>query len=588
MYSNDKIKVIASLLSVFILVVGIIAISSSNIANDILKGRIENQFLSESTGRGESIRSLLEIYSNQINHLAYRLSNDNEIRDILLANESERRRLSYDEYNGLPILEQKVSEYGVTFDNSTYIRNIKIMDRNGDVLLSSNPSETGQRVPYLNNIKTYSNTTNYGVTNIELNKVKDENRQLVIFTMPFYKGQQHALDKKGNSNNDFFISTNLDTNSFNKILLNRKGLGESGEVYLVNSSRMMVSESRFFNNTNPITVDTLPVRQCLESVNGNDAGNVYNDYRNIPIIGFSFCAKNLGFVLLAEIDKSEVLQPIDNLRNTMVIMSVISGFILIAISIVVIHTLLSWNKKLESANKQLQRQDIMQREFINVAAHELRTPIQPILALTEHLREKIKNKDQAQLLDVVIRNAQRLKKLSNDILEVTKIESNTLNVYKEWFSLDRLISETVKDFENSLKDKDIGFECHNPSSSCNLFADQSRIRQVISNLIGNSVKFIGKEGTVSITVEKKKSKDSIGNKKEVVVVSIKDNGIGIDKEILPNLFTKFASKSFQGTGLGLYISRKIVEAHGGKIEAENNNNGKGATFSFTLPLENTD
>jgi signal transduction histidine kinase len=588
MYSNDKIKVIASLLSVFILVVGIIAISSSNIANDILKGRIENQFLSESTGRGESIRSLLEIYSNQINHLAYRLSNDNEIRDILLANESERRRLSYDEYNGLPILEQKVSEYGVTFDNSTYIRNIKIMDRNGDVLLSSNPSETGQRVPYLNNIKTYSNTTNYGVTNIELNKVKDENRQLVIFTMPFYKGQQHASDKKGNSNNDFFISTNLDTNSFNKILLNRKGLGESGEVYLVNSSRMMVSESRFFNNTNPITVDTLPVRQCLESVNGNDAGNVYNDYRNIPIIGFSFCAKNLGFVLLAEIDKSEVLQPIDNLRNTMVIMSVISGFILIAISIVVIHTLLSWNKKLESANKQLQRQDIMQREFINVAAHELRTPIQPILALTEHLREKIKNKDQAQLLDVVIRNAQRLKKLSNDILEVTKIESNTLSVYKEWFILDRLISETVKDFENSLKDKDIGFECHNPSSSCNLFADQSRIRQVISNLIGNSVKFIGKEGTVSITVEKKKSKDSIGNKKEVVVVSIKDNGIGIDKEILPNLFTKFASKSFQGTGLGLYISRKIVEAHGGKIEAENNNNGKGATFSFTLPLENTD
>ena len=158
-------------------------------------------------------------------------------------------------------------------------------------------------------------------------------------------------------------------------------------------------------------------------------------------------------MLLAEIDKSEVLQPIDNLRNTMVIMSVISGFILIAISIVVIHTLLSWNKKLESANKQLQRQDIMQREFINVAAHELRTPIQPILALTEHLREKIKNKDQIQLLDVVIRNAQRLKKLSNDILEVTKIESNTLNVYKEWFILDRLISETVKDFENSLKDK---------------------------------------------------------------------------------------------------------------------------------------
>ncbi len=588
MYSADKIKVIASLLSVFILVVGIIVVLSSNIANDLLKGRIENQFLSESTGRGEAIRSLLEIYSNQINHLAYRLSNDNEIRDILLANEQERHRLYYDEYNGLPILEQKVTEYGITFDNSTYIKNIKIMNRNGDVSLSSNQSETGQRVSHLNNIKPYSNTTNYGIVHIELNKVKDENRQLIIFTMPFYKGQQHAWDKKENSNNNFFISTSLDTNSFNKILLNRKGLGESGEVYLVNNSRMMVSESRFFNNTNPITVDTLPVRQCFEGVNGNDAGNIYNDYRNIPIIGFSYCAKDLGFVLLAEIDKSEVLQPIDNLRNTMVIMSVISGFILIAISIVVIHTLLSWNKKLESANKQLQSQDIMQREFINVADHELRTPKQPILAMTEHIREKIKNKEQIQLLDVVIRNAQRLKKLSNDILEITKIESNTLNIYKEWFILDRLISETVKDFENSLKDKVIKFECHNLNSPCNLFADQNRIRQVISNLISNSVKFIDKEGTVSITVEKKKSKDSIGNKKDVVVVRIKDNGIGIDKEILPKLFTKFASKSFQGTGLGLYISRKIVEAHGGKIEAENNNNGKGATFSFTLAVENSD
>jgi signal transduction histidine kinase len=425
---------------------------------------------------------------------------------------------------------------------------------------------------------------------MEINKARNESRQLIEFTMPF-KLQQHAVGKMGNSNaNSFFISTSLDTNSFDKILLNRKGLGESGEAYLVNSSKVMVSESRFIDSTSPITVDTLPVRHCFESMGGRDTSGVYNDYRNIPIVGFSYCAKDLGFVLLAEIDKSEVMQPIDNLRNTLVMTSVVSCFILTVISIVVIHTLLSWNKRLESANKQLQSQDKMQREFINIAAHELKTPIQPVLALTERIREKTKDRDMIQMLDVVIRNAQRLKKLSDNILDVTKIESDALNMNKELFSLDGLVMDTIKDFENNLKGKGIKFEYNNLNNSeCNVLADKTRIGQVISNMIGNSAKFIGKEGTISITVERKKcSVSGIWNKdKDVVVVCVKDTGTGIDTEMLPKIFTKFASKSFQGTGLGLYISKKIIEAHGGRVLAENNNDGRGAKFSFILPLESS-
>lgn len=593
MFSNNKIKIIASLLSAFILLVGIIVILSSNTANDLLKERIENQFLSESFGRGEAIRSLLDIYSNQINHLAYRLSADEDVRDILLANEHERdNRSSYYGYNDSSIiLGQKIEEFGATFDNSTYIRNIKIMDINGDVLISSNPSETGHRIVQVDNMERVSNstTTNYRTTSIEINKVRNENRQLIEFTMPF-KVQQHAVGKMEHPNaNSFFISTSLDTNSFDKILLNRKGLGESGEAYLVNSSKVMVSESRFIDNTSPITVDTLPVRHCFESMDGRDTSGIYNDYRNIPIVGFSYCAKDLGFVLLAEIDKSEVMQPIDNLRNTMVITSVVSCFILTVISIVVIHTLLSWNKRLEKANKQLQSQDKMQREFIKIAAHELKTPIQPVLALTERIREKTKDRDMIQMLDIVIRNAQRLKKLSDNILDVTKIESNALNMNKELFSLDGLVLDSIKDFESNLKGKGIKFEYHNLNNyECNVLADKTRIGQVISNMIGNSAKFIGKEGTISITVERKKCSDDGGilsKDKDVVVVCVKDTGTGIDTEMLPKIFTKFASKSFQGTGLGLYISKKIVEAHGGRVLAENNNDGRGAKFSFILPLE---
>jgi signal transduction histidine kinase len=595
MYFNNKIKIIASLLSAFITLVGIIALLSSNIANDLLRERIEKQFLSESFGRGEAIRSLLELYSNQVNHLSYRLSTDEEItRAILLANKQDGRTDSYNGHNySSIILERKIEESGVTFGNSTHIRNIKIMDRNGYVLLSSNPSETGQNASHFdNNQRNPNSTTNYGTAIIEIKKVNDENRQLVEFTMPF-KEQQPSIGNRKNPTADrsFFISTSLDTNSFEKILLNRKGLGESGEAYLVNSSKVMVSESRFIENTSPITVDTLPVRQCFESTNGGDTSGIYNDYRNIPIVGFSYCAKDLGYVLLAEIDKSEVIQPIDNLRNTMVIVSVVSCFILTVISIVVIHTLLSSNKRLESVNKQLQSQDKMQKEFINIAAHELKTPIQPILALTELIREKTKDRDMIRMLDTVIRNAQRLKKLSDNILDVTKIESNALNMTKEVFSLDGLVLDTIKDFEDNLKGTGIEFEYRNLNNfECNVLADKTRIGQVISNMIGNSAKFIGKNGTISITVERKKrcDDDGIGDKdKDVVVVCVKDTGTGIDKEIMPKIFTKFASKSFQGTGLGMYISKKIIEAHGGKVLAENNNDGRGAKFSFSLPLENS-
>lgn len=121
-----------------------------------------------------------------------------------------------------------------------------------------------------------------------------------------------------------------------------------------------------------------------------------------------------------------------------------------------------------------------------------------------------------------------------------------------------------------------------------IFADKSGISRVISNLINNSMKFLPSTGGfISITVKQMKTAmdNKIGN---MVQVSITDNGSGIDNEILPKLFTKFVTKSFHGIGLGLFISKSIVEAHGGKIWAENNRVGQGATFSFVLPLDNTD
>jgi signal transduction histidine kinase len=235
---------------------------------------------------------------------------------------------------------------------------------------------------------------------------------------------------------------------------------------------------------------------------------------------------------------------------------------------------------------QLQKNDKIQKEFINTAAHELRTPLQPILGLTEYIKKNAMDKEQIELLEIVIKNAQKLKKLSEDILDVSRIEINSLDLKEGKFAIENLVIEIVKEFQQGLNnDKRIEIEYIKLeiNKEYSVYGDRNRIGQVISNLISNSIKFIFKEGKISISIEKTKDNNNV----DIIIVKIKDTGIGIDDEIYPNLFTKFATKSFQGTGLGLYISKKIVEAHGGKIWAENNKNEKGASFYFSLPLNHS-
>jgi two-component system, OmpR family, sensor histidine kinase VicK len=235
--------------------------------------------------------------------------------------------------------------------------------------------------------------------------------------------------------------------------------------------------------------------------------------------------------------------------------------------------------------ERLKINDKMQKEFINIAAHELRTPIQPILGLSAVLRSRTKDTDQYELLDAIIRNAKRLQRLTENILDVTKIESQSLQLKKERFSLNEIIKNVINDINNQA-------ELHNNNNNNNvtiLFepkqdflveADKVRIYMVISNLLKNAIQFT-KEGTITITAAAEKMDY---NDDEKILVSIKDTGKGIDPEIYPRLFTKFATKSITGTGLGLFISKSIVEAHGGKMWAENNLDGIGSTFYFSLPL----
>ncbi|HET6640442.1 MAG TPA: HAMP domain-containing sensor histidine kinase [Nitrososphaeraceae archaeon] len=277
-------------------------------------------------------------------------------------------------------------------------------------------------------------------------------------------------------------------------------------------------------------------------------------------------------------------------------------------------------ENLRIANIKLEGNEKAMKEFINIAAHELRTPIQPLLGLSEVVRDRILNlarqlqsreqeevvyrqlQDAASpavparsdsnyrssslassieeiigMVDVLNRNARRLEKLTSNLLDVSRIENNkSLDLSKENFNLVQKIRNVIHDIKSSPGEKADAIEIvyHAPDEPIMLEADKTRIYEVVSNLLRNAIKFTD-SGTITIT-------SSLEGRN--AIISIKDTGRSIDPELMPRLFTKFASKSETGTGLGLYLSKKIIEAHGGKIWAENNKDEKGATFTFTLPL----
>lgn len=228
--------------------------------------------------------------------------------------------------------------------------------------------------------------------------------------------------------------------------------------------------------------------------------------------------------------------------------------------------------------EQLKVHDKMQKDFINMAAHELRTPIQPILGLSEDLLSRKGNIEQYHIsLDTISRNAKRLRRLTENILDVTKIESHTLKLHKEKVNINEELRNVINDVKSQIHNPDkLRIVLLEPKNPVYVEADKIRIYQTMVNLLTNAIKFT-KEGIISISADVKDNNNEL-------IISVKDSGEGIHPVIMPRLFTKFTTRSDTGTGLGLFISKNIVETHSGRIWAENNSDGKGATFTFTLPL----
>ncbi len=240
------------------------------------------------------------------------------------------------------------------------------------------------------------------------------------------------------------------------------------------------------------------------------------------------------------------------------------------------------NELLNQQYEKIKELEKMKSAFINIVAHEFRTPVQPIIGLADVMYSKVKYKEQHDLLEVIMRNAERLKRLTDNLLDVTKIESQSLSLDKEKINLNDLILEVLKDYVDKQKKQmvKIVYDFKNIDNVI-IEADRDRIAQVICNILDNALKFTKASQMIFLIIDKKKDEDGKGQ----VIVSVKDTGNGIPKEVLPKLFSKFTtSDSSSGTGLGLYICKNIIQAHEGKIWAENDSDGNGAIFRFTLPV----
>ena len=327
----------------------------------------------------------------------------------------------------------------------------------------------------------------------------------------------------------------------------------------------------------------------------------------------------------------------DDLYNTIGLTTYSNSKSTIASYCAIVENLYEQNQlymQLRDAYQRVENTNSMQREFINVAAHELRTPIQSVLGYTELLLEDETDDRKKQALVRILHQSERLRKLASDILDVARIEGKTFRLTMKPLNLNSAIANIIKDYVNRLENYKAHEITAKKLSNVNvsnddkrskygktmitklLFksklkdeehifieADKERLTQVIDNILDNAFKFTDAEGSVTVTLVKQEAhspprKPQLGEQieqrqrdlgqqeqqQQYANIIIRDTGTGIDPQILPRLFSKFATKSHRGTGLGLHISKNIIEAHGGKIWAENNGNGKGATFTIALPL----
>ncbi|MDE1826949.1 MAG: sensor histidine kinase [Thaumarchaeota archaeon] len=621
---NLKTALVVLFVVISITSVSILAVTSFEAAQNSLKERIDAQLQNEAKYRAELIKNIWNLKVEQLTLL----SSTEAVRTFLNEPLSQNAKIS------------PIAKAASGFLKGTDFYNLQVIDKNGRIVYATNSSLVGQDVSNDTGFKNGLQGSFYFLT-----KDQKTDKPAMIVAVPVFNDVENSSGVIGVIEGERGLALE------NNITTDRANLGSTGEIYLVNKDMYMITDSRFIQNAPfNVKVDTLPVRVCFQT--GQDfssafidhthipqelrtpimgkGGVVYPDYRQIPVFGASHCERDAGFVLLAEMDESEIYSPITQLSTQYV---AIGAVIVLAVGLVsffvansiskpivklanvaeriskgdldarieetktinevwklshsfktmvfnlgeLIRQVQDLNRQLRISNEELKIKDKMKDEFISIASHELKNPVQPILGFA-YLAKKGKIPHE-EAWDGVLEHARRLKRLATDVLDVSKIESGSLNYKMEKIRINQVVCEVADSLRVNLA-KDVTMVTDLDGQEIEVLADRERIIQVLGNIIENAIKFT-KHGTIKVS-----SKVHRDNNK--VEITVTDTGGGISGDILPNLFGKFVTMSVKdgmehGTGLGLFIAKKIIEAHKGEIRAYNN--AEGATFVVTLPID---
>jgi len=598
-FASLRIKGMMFTLMITIIPITIIALIGFQAAQDQIQASFNpSQLRSEAFERGNALRILFEDRVLQ----GLLITTDTRFHELIL-NPDDSGEIK-------EILKQELLDVAKIHEGKAGLISLQVFDIFGNKVLSIDNSAGDVVVPLDQSFFELSKHT------IKFGQAENGQRILLLVGPIFENNDQ--TKRIG------ILVVVLDISLTDRILLARSGLGDSGETYLVNEEMMLISDSRFIENAAfNVKVDTLGVRNCFED--GQEVEAVYDDYRGILIHGVSYCAPDLGWVLLAEIDEQEVNAPLVNLIYTYIFVGVIliigsfglgSYFIRNKIKPILeltkatskviegnydvqvkphskdeignlqehfnkmIHSLQSSTKHIE----KLKEIESLKDEFTSMIAHELKSPLTPIIGWVDALRDPDISGDltdiQKEAVNAIESNALKLQRVIGDLLDAQKLEMGRMSFSMEKLSVNQVLNQVVKDYQNVSKEKNIQITSKIDEEIV-IFSDRKRIDQVLDNLIRNSIDFVPKDtGTIQIFAEKNK---------DDVIITVKDNGKGISKEAQKKLFTKFyqvdtsAKRKHGGTGLGLSICKGIVEQLGGKIWVSSIP-GKQTSFSFSIPI----
>ena len=528
--------------------------------------------------------------------------------------------------SSLEILEQRL-ELSKTLMNSAqktttnFVDFYSWVDSNGTrIWSSSNMNDTsGEK------IKEFSNAAEKYFENVKDTQVPSYSNAIrltdgqsgILFSYPIIDTQNRIGSQ--NNTNEFrgVVLAGISSETLNNFLQSQLPPLISANISLVDSSGMMiltgipgfmgtsVFDKRFDSMVGRSSSDDIHEKNVINVIRkavsspGVGTADISIDGKEFTVSFAPVMSNGIHYFTIVLILPHTLASSLDDLVTQQRNFSVLAMLIIVASALGIFFVITYWNKglrkvvyiqtkELQETTKKLSYHDKLQKEFIDIAAHEFRTPIQSVLSYSEMIHTNLKNFD--QYFDRIIRNAKRLEKLTEDVLDVSRIEGKNLQLTKSYFDLNHTIEQVIEDHQKEALEKEVKISFDSKNVTTTIHADEARLQQVIDNLLSNAINFTNKGNIIVSSFRgtedtNGKIDDSNNSDKESIVVEIKDTGSGINPEMMPRLFEKFATRSISGTGLGLYISKSIIDSHGGMIWAYNNKDGKGATFTFMLPVE---